>query len=375
MRKNKNAFALFVILCIISLVGIATASVMAFSSYQYKEVCRTKNNLISMGIAEAGANQAIALLKEDFSNKNNSDLFLKTSFNNGSFDVTVTSVGNNKAQILCEGVYGSSTSIVICDTEDFSYQTPNTDSSSPYYYTIFSNGGMIFNGSGNLQGNIRCNQNITCNGTFYWGTDVKNCNVYCSQTFTGHGNDSTLYGTIYSKNVIAPNQINRVIQTINMIDIPQLDLVYYYNIAVKNNQVFSGGTLNGNIGTIAGGVRWYNGDITINSGVSYSGCIIATGNITFKGGCVQTKIGTYPALVSRDGSISLSGTRSMQGLIWSKGDYTCNGSGELNGTVICGGVATFNGSYGLHAYAASVPENEGSKDDSGASVGVTAWQK
>jgi hypothetical protein len=260
------------------------------------------------------------------------------------------------------------------DIQDFSSGTAATGPTSPWGHTIFVNGSATLNGAGNCYGSMRCNQTVTSHGSFEWGTSSNAMDVYCTVEFKANGS-ATLHGMAYAPSVNAPGGVPRTIQAVPALTLPTIDLTAYYNTAVANAQVLSGGTVSGAIGVIPGGVRWYNGAATFNGGVSYSGCIIATGNIQFKGGCTQTKVGSLPAVISRDGSVTLSGARTMQGLIYSKTDLTCNGSGEENGTVIVGGNLTLNGSYGLFKYAYSYPGSGGSGSSTNAQIGVTAWQK
>jgi hypothetical protein len=350
------------------------ASLMSFAEFQVSAVGRAKEDHMSRAIAEAGANAAYAKLKESFANKDNASLFPQTTFNNGYFDTTVTSVGDDQAQISCIGVSGSQTSVVVLDVMDLATETDGTDPTSPYSYTIFVNGSGTMNGSGNVRGSVRCNQDLRANGSFLWGTATASCDVYCSVEFRANGS-ATLYGMCYAPTVNAPGGVPRTVQAVAPLTMPTLDVTAYYNTALANGKIYdSSHPMPSSLGAIAGGVAWYNGNLTMNGGVSYQGCVIATGSINFKGGCTQTKVGNLPAVVSRDSSVTLSGARTMQGLVYSKGNFLCNGSGQLDGTVIVGGTMTLNGSYGIIAYANSNP-TAGSSGTSAPEVGVSAWQK
>ncbi|MFH0907458.1 MAG: hypothetical protein V1929_01680 [bacterium] len=373
-RKGGDGSALVMTLIITATVGIMGASLLTFADYQLGAMQRARQDNQAMAIAEAGANAALAIIKTDFANKDNTSLFPDTSYNDGTFDVTVTSVGDDKAQIKCVAVSGTSTQIVIVDVKDFSEGTPGEDPSSPWAHTIFINGNGRINGAGNCYGSVRCNQDLRTAGAFEWGTVANPVDVYCSVEFRANGS-ATLLGMVYAPSVSAPGGVPRTIQAVPTVTMPVLDLTPYYNRALANGQVFAGGTVSGSIGSIPGGVRWYNGAVTVNGGVNYAGCVIATGSINFKGGCTQTKVDSLPALVSRDGSVTLSGARTMQGLIYSASDLTANGAGVEDGTILVGGNLTLNGSYGLFTYNYSYPSVDGSPDASGSDVGVTAWQK
>ena len=380
LNSKKDGSALVLAMCITAIVTLSAASLMLFADYQLDAMKRAREDNAAIVLAEAGANAAYAVIKTNFANKDNASLFPVTSYNGGSYDATVTSVGSDKAQIKCVGISGTSTQTVIVDIRDFtvgSGSSTNVDMTSPYAYTIFSNGDITFNGSGNLMGNVRCNQSITGNGSFNWGAATNPCYVYVTQTFNANGN-STLAGMVYAPTVNAKASVPRTIQAVPMIAMPTLPFASYYNTAVANGQVFAGGTVSGTIGTIPGGVRWYNGSLTVNGGVSYVGCVIATGSINFKGGCTATPVAGLPLVASRDGSVTLSGSRNITGLVYSFQDYTCNGAGTLRGTVICGGHLTLNGSYGVHGYLNTGLGDGGGGGSGGTTnpvIGVTAWQK
>lgn len=373
-KTRKDGSVLVMTLVISGTVCIMGASLLAFADYQLGAMERARQDNAAIAIAEAGANAAFAIIKANFANKDDASLFPPTSYNGGTFDTTVSSVGDDQAQIKCVGISGSSTQTVIVDIRDFSTGEDATDPSSPWAHTIFVNGSGTMNGSGNCYGSVRCNRDLRANGSFSWGTVANPVDVYCTVEFRANGS-STLNGMVYAPSVSAPAGVPRTIQAVPAIAMPVLDLTPYYNLAVANGQVFAGGTVSGNIGVIPGGVRWYSGAATFNGGVNYSGCIIATGSINFKGGCTQTKVSNLPAVVSRDGSVTLSGARTMQGLIYAKTDLTCNGSGVEDGTIIVGGNLTLNGSYGLFTYDYSFPSVDGSAGTTDADVGITAWQK
>ncbi|HEY8240780.1 MAG TPA: hypothetical protein VIH35_05000 [Kiritimatiellia bacterium] len=361
-------------MCVAVLISLAAASMMSFAQYQVKATDRARQDNLAMAIAEAGANAAYAAIKADFDNKDNASLFPETDFNNGYFDATVTSVGESRAQISCIGVSGSQTSVVVLDVVDLTTGTDGTDPTSPYSYTIFVNGSGTINGAGNVRGSVHCNQDLRANGAFEWGTTTDDCDVSCSIEFRANGG-AVLHGMCYAPSINAGAGVPKTIQAVPTIPMPTLDVTAYYNTALANGQIYdSSHPLPSGPGAIAGGVAWYNGNLTINGGVSYQGCIIATGSINFKGGCTQTKVGNLPAVVSRDSSVTLSGARTMQGLVYSKGNFLCNGAGRLDGTVIVGGTLTLNGSHGIFAYDNSNP-TAGTDGTTAPDVGISAWQK
>jgi len=263
---------------------------------------------------------------------------------------------------------------VILDVMNFADPVPGTDPTDPWSYGVFVNGKIGHNGSGNVIANVHCNQDLRSNGDIDW-----DANVNCVVRFHANGAASVVNGTVKAPVISgngAPGITDPQVTAVDTLEFPVIRLTEYYNIAVDNGQVFGGGPQDGNIGVIPGGVRWYNGDVRFNGGVNYSGCIIATGDIVFRGSQTQTRVGNLPAAISRDGNIVFNGSRAMEGLVYAFANVLYNGSGTLDGSLVVGGDLIFNGVYGVVTYTYSAP---GMPGDTGTEpedeVGVTAWQK
>ena len=264
----------------------------------------------------------------------------------------------------------------------------STPPTSPWGYSVLANGYIVLNGQGTAFAYCHANSYITCNGNLEWGNGTSNVVVSSansSQGFLANG-QITVHGTVRAPKITINGNINidhQIVTNVATVTFPTPDLTSYYNIALANGQVNSSAlTLNGNTswGAIAGGVKWVNGAFTANGSLSYSGCIIATGNMTFNGVTTQTRVGDLPAAVSRDGTVVMNGSHTVEGLVFSKGDLTWNGQGSIAGSVLCGGNLTFNGSYGIVSYKYSEPGTAAGGGGGGGSggadkVGISAWQK
>ena len=120
---------------------------------------------------------------------------------------------------------------------------------------------------------------------------------------------------------------------------------------------------------------WVNGDLKISGSGNLIGCFIATGNINISGSGDQIKVASYPALVSRDGSIDISGSQTFHGLIYTRtGAFSKSGSGQVVGSIICGGNFTASGSWRVLTYEDSTPIAPG-QGGSQVAVYPAAWQK
>ena len=393
-RRSNEGSALVLAVCITATVGLMGASLLAFADYQIGAMERARQDNVAMAVAEAGANAAFAVLKTNFANKDNSALFPATAYNGGTYDVTVTSVEDDKAQIKSVGISGTSTQTVIVDVRDFSTGTEGSgggegsgpDTTTPWGHAVFVNGSITHNGAGTAFGNVRCNATMTCNGSLNWGSATNPVAIACKTKFSANGS-ITIRGSVTAPTISINGSKSidqQIIATPPTIAFPTLDLTPFYNVAVANNQVYAGTSYNGSQtwGTIPGGVRWYNGNFSANGSTTFSGCIIATGSISFNGGVTQTQVNQLPAFVSRDSTVTCNGSHTVNGLVYSKGNLTWNGAGSLNGGILCGGSLTFNGSYGNIYWSNYIPSTNttsggtgGGEGTTAPQVGVTAWQK
>ena len=384
--RGRGGAALVIIMIIIMVMAIAGASMMGMASQQVHSVQRLINRIKAEAIAEAGVAEAYAILRDDFSKRQDDDAFPGKEFAGGVYDACVSEFGDDMARIWCKGEYPVPGDDIVgfyvgMNVKDFSPGGEgNAPPTSPWAHSIFVNGRLTHNGAGILIGSVRCNNRIRCNGAFIWGTDSQDCDVYAYTRFRACG-VAVVKGTVYSPDikVCGVGSIReKVIGPIELVEFPVLDLTPYYQIAEEHGQVFSGQTYNGSHswGEIPGGVRWFNGNLRVNGTLSYAGCIIATGYIKFNGAINQTQVGDLPAVISRDSYIKVNGASIFHGLIYAGGDITYNGAELLEGALLCGGNARFNGAYGQIAYSYSEPGGpEEGGGDSDAEVGVTAWYR
>lgn len=384
--RGRGGAALVIIMIIIMVMAIAGASMIGMASQQVHSVQRLIDRIKAEAIAEAGVAEAYAILRDDFSKREEQNAFPGKEFAGGVYDACVSAIGDDMARIWCKGEYPAQGDNIVgfyvgMNVKDFSPggegELPPT---SPWAHTIFVNGNITHNGAGILIGGVRCNNRIRCNGAFVWGTDSQDCDVYAYSRFRANG-VAVVKGTVYSPNISVWGVDcirSKVIGPVERVEFPVLDLTPYYQIAEDNGQVFSGRTYNGvnSWGEIPGGVRWFNGNLRVNGTLSYAGCIIATGYVQFNGAIVHTRVGDLPAVISRDSYIKVNGASIFHGLIYAAGDITYNGADLLVGSFLCGGNARFNGAYGQIAYAYSEPGGpEGGGGESEPEVGVTAWYR
>ena len=380
-EAGKQGAALVTMMIILLLVCMASAALVAFATQQSHATERIRDYMKAQAYAEAGINDAYNAIKTNFSAAGNAALFPSKDFEDGNYDVTVTVVGDDQASLVSVGECGDATITVKADVKNFGRGTEGSEPQpiDPYAYTWLVNGEMRMNGSSEFVGYLHANNNIDVNGSSAWGTPTGT--VHASATvdvrFSG---PCTLYGDIRSPSISGSFSPGSAIVTPSpLVPIPTLDLTALYNIAQANGQVVGSQTISADtIWTIPGGVKWVNGNLTVKSNrkLTWTGCIIATGAIDFKGQLHATRYLNYPTIVSRDSSITVSGTHTFNGLMYSGGDITFNGSGTCRGTIICGGNLRFNGSGARFSYDYCGPSSGGGQQAEEADrVVITAWQK
>lgn len=380
-EAGKQGAALVTMMIVLLLVCMASAALVAFATQQSHQAGRVRDYMKAQAYAEAGINEAYNAIKTNFAGAGNAALFPAAEFGDGGYDVTVTVVGDEQASLVSVGECGDATVTVKADVKNFGRGTSGSEPqpTDPYAYTWLVNGEMRMNGSSEFIGYLHANNNIDVNGTSDWGTSTGE--VHASATvdvrFSG---PCTLYGDIRSPSISGSFSPGSAIVTPSpLVPIPTLDLTAMYNIALANGQVVGSQTISSDtIWTIPGGVKWVNGSLTVKSNrkLTWTGCIIATGAIDFKGQLHATQYLNYPTIVSRDSSITVSGSHTFNGLMYSGGDITFNGSGTCRGTIICGGNLRFNGSGARFSYVYCGPNAGGGETGEEADrVVITAWQK
>lgn len=405
MKRGREGTALITALIVGVVLVAAGAGVICLAGQESYIVGRIRDQIKAQAIAEAGANEAYSILRENFAKRFDPNAFPAREFDGGTYQASVKTYEDDptKATITVVASYGSASVTVKCDVKDFAAAEGGEGGggsgseppprSSPWAHTVLCNGYITHNGSGECYGSVHANNYITVNGSMNWGADDKEIVVSAcsaSKGFKANGSCS-IHGTVMAPKI----QVNgskhihqEVVGPVDVVAFPDLgpQLAELYQIALANGQVYNGNlSINGteNWGSVPGGVRWINGTFTQNGSLTYSGAIIATGNIRFNGSVNHTKQGNLPAMVSRDGSITVNGSHTVQGLVYAKTDVTWNGAGSISGAILCGGNMTFNGSYGLLEYSYCMPgTDDGSGSGGGGSgsgvkpeVAITCWHR
>ncbi len=379
----RNGSTLLTVIILVVVVPMAVIAVLSMARQQAHMIGRVADQARAKTISEAGANVAYSILSTNFAARTNATAFPLTSFAGGTFDATVAPVSTNRASISCIGVYGSGRSRTAFDVQNIPEQSTNSlpPMTSPFAYSLFCNGYVRLNGTSYVRGAMHVNNYVDCNGTLTWGEPTNMVWIQASgpNGFATSGG-GTIHGTVRAPVISFAGSItDRRVESVPTVSMPSIDLAGLYQTALSNGQVYGSATISAkqNWGNIPGGVRWHNGSILIknNGGISYTGCVVATGNITIKGNCSSGRRRPMANIVSRDGSIEFSGSQATEGLIYAGGDIQFNGSGTHRGTMVSGGNMLFNGSAAIIMDYMYCDPAEPLNNEIIDHVVVTAWQE
>lgn len=229
-------------------------------------------------------------------------------------------------------------------------------------HAMFSNGDIDISGTGSVtrgtgQGDVHANQDSDMSG-----------NTAISGSIAAVGNASVKG---------AASVDGQIVSGARPIAFPQLDLDHFYQIAQANNQIHNGNLKLNSSRTPAGGVLWVNGEVDLGGGgaknaATFTGVLIATGDIKQASHYIHKQDRDKPALISRDGNIHLSGqTQSLEGFVYAKsGRIDITGGSEIHGALVAWGDIKVAGNWGVINYVE--PDTDGA--DGNNKLRVLAWE-
>jgi len=383
-QSNRSGSAIVAAMLIALCLAMAGAAILGLTSQHARSVARVRDHIQAQMIAEAGANAAFSLIKADWSARLDPGNFPWTPFSGGSYDATVTPVGNVGAVIQCVGECRGVQAEVIVDVKQSG--TPGSPGAQPpaegpYKYAVLA-GSILFGGNGQTDvggGDVHSNSSYDMNGTPDLVCDLLSA---CESVRTVGSGLITGDATSPEFKKASPGNISGVVtvDAPDAVSMPELDLTPYYQYALANGEVYNGyAAAAGTFIAPAGGVMWVNGDVFISGNCTIQGCIVATGDIKITGNTSQNQVGDLPAYVSRDGDIELNSSGQHHGLVYAmNGDIKMTGGGKITGTVLAAGEYWKNGGWDQIAWENSTPppDPNGWPAVAGSSeVGITCWHK
>ncbi len=342
-RNRCKGSGLLTVLVVVLVIAIATASIASLTTGLPVIIRRQSDAIRAKAIAEAGLNEAYSRLTADFGLRYNPAAFPLTNFGGGSYDITVTPIGDSMARLLSVGRYGVATMRVGMDVRNAGTRPENDGDDdvppNPWRYAMFANGNLRLNGTPpTVRGHLHTNQE-----------------------FRLSGNPRNIEGTVtarsfdWSGGQLPPQQIG----TFREVPFPSLSDPYFVSllgIAQANNAVRPGGRTYraSDFAGISGGVIWITGNATLHGSFTFNGVVVVTGKITFQG----------------------SGTRVINGLLYTPSSIEANGSTELylTGSLMAGGNIEFNGASSIFTHGAVGPGGDEDDTPTGEDrIVVTAW--
>lgn len=321
MRKEKQGrqgFAMIVALSFLVLMVLVATGVLAFGQQQMHAARRTRDYLKAKVIAETGLNIAFNDIR------GNVALVAgytgtKTAFGDGTYAVTITNISTSadgRTRLLrltsvgwC-GIAEGRASLAVRHIHDTN-TSGNPDLDKVLLNALTSQKQIVLNGNPTVVGDIASATSISTSGNSF---DVTGTGF--TPTFSGREDRFT--GGV---NTGDPSRYS-----INWGAVLSMDK-YTSKAVTYDGRAFSSYPAN----TIV----YSPNDVSINGGTIQC-MIISAKNITIAGNAILRQPGTYPVLVSLNGSITITGTPVVNGFV-----VSLSGSGPMGKAA---GTPTINGS-------------------------------
>lgn len=361
MRKEKqgqHGFAMIVALSFLVLMVLVATGVLAFGQHQMSAARRTSDYLKAKVLAETGLNIVFNDIRGDI------DLAsgytgTKTPFGDGTYAVTVTNVSTSadgKTRLLrlssvgqC-GLSEGRASLAVRHTHD-TETSGNPDLDKILLNALTSPKQIVLNGSVSIVGDIASATGISTSGNAFNVTGTGFSPAFSGRAGNFSGGVNTSDPSRYSINWGAVLSMDK----------------YTSKAVTYDGRAFSSYPAN----TIV----YSPNDISISGGTIQC-MIISAKNITISGNATLLQPGTYPVLVSLNGSIRITGTPEVNGFVVSlSGSGTMGkaaGNPTINGSLFIMGGLPNSGNVTINYRALDIrpPDTPDTEDI----VEVVAWQ-
>lgn len=296
-RSNKKGIVFITTLAVMVILLTLGAGYLFISRTQIDISLNQGNALKAFYIAQAGVEKAISELIADIGWRTR----LAENFGGGNYTVTVTDIGGENIRVASVGIFSGASRTIKAEV--------NVASGVGYASQSASN--INFS---NSTGNIR-KGNVHADGTADIGSVTLDSGYTTTQGFT--------------------------------LTMPAVDWDAYKNEAIAAGTFVSGPK---KFNKDSSGIWYIDGNATIQSGVTITGTIVATGNIQMQNNedITITPTGNYPALVTQN-KILMNNSEdvTITGLVYSGSDFIMNNSEGFklnNGALIVGGLLRGNDS-------------------------------
>jgi hypothetical protein len=380
-RDGREGSALATVMVLILIMAAIVGSMASVSSQRAFTARRLGDFARAQAIAEAGAHHAYSVISTNYSLRLRNDLFPRTNFADGAYDVTLFTNGRGVSLISSTGWYGSAEVDVLLDAVKAG-EPPNTKNNpgGVFDYAIVSGKDMTWGGNGVLvimggSGRVHSNEDFGMNGCGLTLGELTSCGEIVINGKVKVTGDAAASNIVTKGGAdITGTDVEREVEEVF---IPKFSLRPFYQWALTNGMVKSENTKWTSSQVITGGVLWVNGDFEYTGSSDLTGCIVATGNIKWTGSGSQIQTNKLPALMSQSGEIDISGNGAFNGLIYARdGDFEKTGNGKITGAIICSGTFTKGGGWDAFVSTNSIIiPPDGNTNYYMDVVYVSAWQK
>jgi len=355
--SKKKGIAFFTTLILIGITVLISAGVFTMVM---RNIYSTKRNVYATQayfLAEAGAEEAIAELHDDFD-------FTPTGYpkilGQGTYDINITTNGGDPdiKLIRATGVVNNISKIIRVQVRDNAVEA--------FEYTVLGGDRLYIYGNSTISnaGPIRVHSNSP-------EAAPKSLNVGESADSTGTviGN-ATACGVV---NVHAASTVTgTVINSSPSVPLPEFDdefFQFYFNLANADGNTFTGNTefTSDPCAGTANGVVYVTGQVQLEGTWSMTGCVVATGKIKInkddEGTIIHTQWGNLPAFMSKNNDVELYGTTVVEGMIYANSRVDILGPTVVNGTVYGKTRININALTEVHYVQPDPPGLPGSGED------------
>ena len=347
--NQKGGVVLLATIIMLGVIALMAAGMSLMVSQDIHMTRRLGNVTKAYYIAEAGIEEAIAYHADPDNDGFSGARFSKDGefFGEGLLSVSVNETDTpNLYQIVSVGNVGNTSRTIKVLVKD------TTPPAISLEYAAVSGGKMQYWLRTNIDHHIHSNS--TAYPTQFWHNWWPICVNYNSiyiGAFTNIDGIASACGEIY-------NLGNEVIEEYaDQVELPPFGadfFNYYYTIAAGQGHVYNG---NQSLPSLSNGVYYINGDVTLTGTWTFTGCIVATGNIQVNpgrdnrnGSITFLQMGSLPALMSINGDIGIYESTTVNGLVYAGGkvvvfDFLQDGPIDINGICISKGDMIISGFF------------------------------
>jgi hypothetical protein len=318
-QQHQAGSALVTVMIIIFIVSLTAGGFYSFSASMLRQSETMTDAIRARAIAEAGANQAVRRLLDDFDERDTMD-GEETAFGGGSYVISVDN-DDERSTMSVEGRYGDASAVVGVALRDAK------KSNLPEWseFSMFTDGTIVLSGTPtiNESATLHANNNFIVNGN--WGSI--------------DGAISALNQATIEAELPASQVIPWEVKPFPTLDSPEFDIL--------RDAAVSKGLLIEHYGD-----KVYDKKDPAPNPDTFT---IVHGNVEFRG----------------------SGTRNIEGILYVTGNIRANGSSTFNiwGTMMADGEIDLNGASGTFDYRTNAYEKIVGPSAVSNEIEVTGWSR